>query len=51
MHTYGLHEVFTVVKPFDIDGPDADQLKNDNNGNIAINLFDRFHSVTVDDVV
>ena len=40
MHKYGIHEVFTVVKPFDIDGPDAGRLKNDNNGSIAINLFD-----------
>ena len=35
MHKYGIHEVFTVVKPFDIDGPDAGRLKNDNNGSIA----------------
>ena len=51
MYKYGLHEVFTVVNPFDIDGPDAGQLKSDTKGIIAIDLFDRYHSLTVDDVV
>ena len=52
MHKYGIHEVFTVVKPFDVDGHDAGWLKDDDNGDIiAINLFDRFHRVTVDEVV
>ena len=31
MYKYGLHEVFTVVKPFDIDVPSAGQLKSDTN--------------------
>ena len=43
MHKYGIHEVFTVVKLFDVDGPDAGRLEDDNNGNII--------RVTVDDVV
>ena len=51
MYKYGLYEVFTVLKPCDIDRPNAGQLKNDNNGIIAINLVDRFYSMTVDDVV
>ena len=52
MRKYGIDAVSTVVKPFDVDRPDAGRLKNDNNGDIiAINLFDRFHQITVDDVV
>ena len=52
MHKYSIHEIFTVVKPFDDDGPDAGRLKDDDNGDIiAINLFDLFHRVTVDEVV
>ena len=51
MYKYGLHEVFTVVKPFDIDGPAAGQLKSDTNRIVAINLFYCYHSLTVDDVV
>ena len=52
MHKYGLHEVFTIVKPYDIDGPDAGQLKSDTTtGIFASDLFDRYHSLTVEDVV
>ena len=52
MSKYGIHEIFTVVKPFDVDGPYAGRLKNDDNGNIiVINIFYRFHRVLVDDIV
>ena len=52
MRKYGINAVFTVVKPFDFDGPDAGRLKTDDNGNmIAIDLYKRFHRVWIDDVV
>ena len=51
MYKYGLHGIFTVVNPHDNDGPNAGQLKSDNNGITAINLFERYNSVTVDEVV
>ena len=52
MYKYGLHEVFTIVKPYDIDGPDAGQLKSDTTtGIFASDLFDRYHSLTVEDVL
>ena len=51
MCRYGINVVFTVVKPFDFDGPDAGQLKTDDDGNmIAINLFKRFYCMSIDDV-
>ena len=51
MYKHSIKAVFTVVKPFDFDGLDAGQLKTDDNGNmIAINLFEQFHWVSIDDV-
>ena len=52
MWKYGINAVFTIVRPWDFDGPNAGQLKIDNNGNmIAVDLFERFLRLVVDDVV
>ena len=51
MYKYRINAVFTVVKPFDFVKPDTGRLKLDDKGTmIGINLFKRFHRVTIDDV-
>ena len=51
MVKYSIDTVFTIVKPRDFQGPKAGQLKSDDNGNqIAIDLFERYNSVTTDEV-
>ena len=52
MCKYGINTVFTLVKPWDFDRPNTGQLKTDDNDNmIAVNLFEQYLQLTVDDIV
>ena len=52
MCKYGIDVVLVIVKPWEFKGPNPGQLKTDDNGNmIAIDLFERFLWLIVDDVL